>query len=91
MRTTPLVGKKAWFGPRRFGWGLSPITTEGWIVVAVLVAVGLVARRKWPNKPVARAVPSIGLLLISLAKGTSPGGKQARSIVMAARAPTGSD
>jgi hypothetical protein len=85
MRTAPLVGKKPWFGPRRFGWGLSPITTEGWIVMAVLVSLSLVARRRWPDRPLARALPGIGLLIVSLAKGTSPGGSKARSLVMSAR------
>ena len=91
MRTTPLIGTKAWFGPRRFGWGLSPITPEGWIVAAGLVAVGLVTRRRWPDKPLARMAPTIVLVLISVAKGTSPGGKQARSVVMAARGSDGPD
>src|ERR1019366_1097023 len=25
VRTAPLIGRKAWFGPRRFGWGLDPV------------------------------------------------------------------
>ncbi len=27
-----------WFGPGRFGWGLWPLTWQGWLVVAVCVA-----------------------------------------------------
>ncbi len=41
MRTTPLVGEKAWFGPRRHGWGLAPRTWEGWALVALFLAVVL--------------------------------------------------
>ena len=35
MRTKPLIGHKAWFGPRRWGWGLSPATAEGWAVLVI--------------------------------------------------------
>jgi hypothetical protein len=88
MRTVPLVGEKAWFGPRRFGWGLSPITIEGWIVTGVMLGLGFAAARKWPGNQVARAVPSVGLAAIALAKGTAPGGRQARSAFLASRSPS---
>jgi len=45
VRTKPLVGRKAWFGPRRFGWGLTPVTAEGWAVVVIAVA----AIMCWPR------------------------------------------
>ena len=28
---------KRWFGPRKFGYGVTPISWEGWTCVAVLV------------------------------------------------------
>ncbi len=31
--------KKPWFGPKRIGWGFRPATWQGWLVVAVYVAV----------------------------------------------------
>ncbi len=38
-------GRRAWFGPKRVGFGLRPQTWQGWAVVAVLavavVVVGL--------------------------------------------------
>jgi len=27
-----------WFGPRRYGWGLTPISWQGWVVTAAYVA-----------------------------------------------------
>jgi hypothetical protein len=74
MRTKPLLGRKAWFGPRRFGWGLGPVSPEGWAVTAVAVAtaVGLavaVRRDRW-----AALLVIIVLLIIVFVKGTSPGG-----------------
>ena len=37
-----MIAKKEWFKPRIFGWGLRPVTWEGWIyvVVAVLLFLG---------------------------------------------------
>ena len=29
---------KPWFGPKRLGWGLRPVTWQGWLVTAVFVA-----------------------------------------------------
>ena len=74
MRTKPLLGRKAWFGPRRMGWGLSPVSAEGWAVTAAAaaVAIGLTAadrRDRWT--PVLVVVL---LLVIVFVKGTSPGG-----------------
>ena len=34
------IGKKYWFVPKNYGWGLMPISWQGW--VAVLVYIGLV-------------------------------------------------
>jgi len=34
-----LTPKRPWFGPKRFGYGISPKTWQGWLIVAVFVAV----------------------------------------------------
>jgi uncharacterized membrane protein YphA (DoxX/SURF4 family) len=77
VRTKPLVGRKAWFGPRRLGWGLAPVTVEGWVVVAIgaAVAVGLATidrHTRWLALIVVAA-----MLAITFLKGTSPGGPDA--------------
>ena len=74
VRTTPLIGKKPWFGPRRLGWGLVPMTPEGWAVlvagVAGTVAVAAADRHyRWLALLVAAAMVALVFL-----KGTSPGG-----------------
>jgi hypothetical protein len=74
MRTKPLIGRKAWFGPRRWGWGLSPVTTEGWAVLVTGVGVTLalaatVRHFRWLSL-IALAV----MLVVIFLKGTSLGG-----------------
>ncbi|MGV8874144.1 MAG: hypothetical protein ACOH2Q_16540 [Rhodococcus sp. (in: high G+C Gram-positive bacteria)] len=27
----------AWFGPKRYGWGISPHTWEGWFLLVIFV------------------------------------------------------
>ena len=29
---------RPWFGPRRYGWGLTPVSWQGWVVTAAYVA-----------------------------------------------------
>jgi hypothetical protein len=31
-----------WFGPKRYGWGLTPTSWQGWLLTAVFVAVVIV-------------------------------------------------
>jgi hypothetical protein len=83
MRTKPLLGRKAWFGPRQLGWGLSPVSAEGWVVTAAAAAaaVGLAVadrRDRW-TALIARksAIVVIPLVVIVFLKGTSPGGRRA--------------
>jgi hypothetical protein len=77
MRTDPLIGRKPWFGPRRFGWGLGPISVEGWIVTIVAVAVLFARRQGQGDRLSVRLVPVV-IMLVALLKGTSPGGPRAR-------------
>jgi hypothetical protein len=76
MRTKPVLGQKAWFGPRRFGWGLGPVSVEGWAVTAIAVAAVIVLATALHRVPWVGLVPVILLLVIAFLKGTSPGGPQ---------------
>ncbi len=86
MRLTPLVGTKVWFGPRRLGWGLEPVSVEGWAATAVLLVVGWKARRSL-NQPMAWALVTAYVVLAVL-KGTAPGGPRARAALAAEQAGT---
>jgi hypothetical protein len=73
VRMTPLIGRKVWFGPRRYGWGLNPVSPEGWAVVVVSVAaiivVAAVTHVRW-----AAIFVVVAMLAVIFLKGTSPGG-----------------
>ena len=84
MRTTPLIGTKAWFGPRRLGWGLAPVSPEGWAVTAVATGLSLVVRKKDGGLR-ARLALVAALLLVVVVKGTAPGGPAARRAFEEAR------
>ena len=84
VRTTPLIGTKAWFGPRRLGWGLAPVSPEGWTVTAVATTASLVVRKKGGGLR-ARLLLAAVLLLVVILKGTAPGGPVARRAFEEAR------
>jgi hypothetical protein len=90
MRTTPVVGSKAWFGPRRLGWGLEPVSREGWIItLAFAILALLVSRTKLGSRPTKYAFGGAFLLFMIL-KGAAPGGAGARADFDAARTATAS-
>jgi hypothetical protein len=84
MRTAPLIGNKAWFGPRRFGWGLGPVSAEGWILTAITGLLGIIADRRDASLA-KRGLLLATVILIALLKGTAPGGPKARRAFEEAR------
>jgi hypothetical protein len=88
MRITPVVGRKAWFGPRRLGWGLEPVSREGWIVTLIFAILALLAGRTKLNSRSIKYAFGAGFLLFMILKGAAPGGAGARADFDAARAAT---
>jgi hypothetical protein len=88
VRTTPILGRKLWFGPRDsvLGWGWRPVSWEGWTttVLALALALGpsaLVADNDAAGMAIWVVVVVVGLLVVAALKGTTPGGKrQAREL-----------
>ena len=78
MRVKPIVGQVAWFGPRRAGWGWSPVTWQGWVVLVVtlLAVVGALVAQSGPALAVSIALIPVVIVLCAV-KGTSPGGPAA--------------
>ncbi len=85
MRTAPLIGTKAWFGPRRLGWGLGPVSPEGWLVTGLFVTLATMARRRGLRGRAPALALLIPFLLVAVLKGTSPGGPRARRALEAVR------
>ena len=34
----PRLTQRPWFGPKRFGWGWTPVTWQGWLVIVAFIA-----------------------------------------------------
>jgi hypothetical protein len=70
-------GGPEWFAPKRFGYGGGrPIAWQGWLVVAIYVAIAAAAGRWLANRPLAFAgvlVPATAVLLLIVAKTTRGG------------------
>jgi hypothetical protein len=80
MRTKPLLGKKLWFGPRTWGgWGWTPVSWEGWVVVALTGVAAIVLEILYADPdPITPAVLLVlAICLVCWLKGTSPGGPAA--------------
>lgn len=76
MRTKPFLGQKPWFGPRRMGWGLAPVSAEGWVVVAMGVAAVIGVAVAYRHERWIALLVVVLLLVTVFLKGTSPGGSR---------------
>lgn len=76
--------KKLWFKRRRYGWGWTPVSWQGWVIILIFLVILLIATLFLPAKP---AIPSggeilffcivvfidiTGLLVVSYLKGPMP-------------------
>lgn len=69
-----------WFKRRRYGWGYTPVTWQGWLSVAVLVLLALVPAFLLPADGVAGtvgylaylAVVVVGFLVLAVTHGPRP-------------------
>jgi hypothetical protein len=79
VRIKPLIGQKPWFGPRRLGWGLGPISPEGWALTGLFAVAATVAKRKGLARQPMQLLLGVFSVVVAL-KGTSPGGPRRRRI-----------
>ncbi len=86
VRSKPLLGGKPWFGPRRFGWGLQPVSPEGWALTLLALVLGTRLKRvRGDEMRWAASALGLGVVLVALLKGTSPGGHRAWAQLRAER------
>jgi hypothetical protein len=58
-------GKRYWFKRKRYGWGWTPVTWEGWGVVLLSVGLVLVAAALLPAARKELALPIFIVMLLS--------------------------
>ena len=66
--------KTPWFRQRRMGWGLSPVTWQGWAITAVFVAIaavgGAIARGL---APLVVLLAIAAFIIVAVLTGEKPG------------------
>ena len=74
----PRLTKTPWFGPKRVaGWGLTPVSWQGWVATVVYVILDLVVVRVlWTTTASVFVVALLTMAFVALAllTGTAPGG-----------------
>ena len=75
--TMPRLVEKPWFGPRRVpGWGWTPVTWQGWAVIAVFI-VAISRALPAPGSVAAKVIAEWSLIVAAggrlRADGTRPG------------------
>lgn len=62
--------KNYWFKRRRYGWGWTPVTREGWIAVliplVIIVSAALYVLPQKPTVPTSLQVITFGLVFLSV-------------------------
>ncbi len=58
--------RKAWFKPKKFGWGWAPISWEGWLVTIVFVFLLIMAAYQVGAGPGSVGEKIAGILIIDI-------------------------
>ncbi len=70
------VTSTAWFGPKRWGWGWSPASWQGWAVTLLFALLGQAVKTFSPRRRVAATVALvIGFLVVVILTGDPPGSR----------------
>ena len=71
------VTKTAWFGPKRYGWGWSPRSWQGWVVTIAFGVMGQILPNVLPRRA---ALATLGLVAAFVAvvvlTGDPPGSRR---------------
>jgi hypothetical protein len=65
-----------WFAPKRYGYGATPITWQGWALTLGFVAIAMVLARKFAHRPVeliAALAPLLVAFIVICARTTRGG------------------
>ena len=68
------ITKKAWFGPKKVGWGLSPKSWEGWLATLIFIVMVTLDVSLLKDFRVSGVVILVILFIIlSILTGSKPG------------------
>ncbi|MCE5270966.1 hypothetical protein LLH00_06740 [bacterium] len=65
-----MLGKKDWFRRKDMGWGIEPVTWQGWVYMLVFIAFLLLITNgpeAWFFKPRARSIAAASWVVLFLA------------------------
>lgn len=65
-----------WFARKRYGWGATPVSWQGWAITIGFIAIGIGAARFFADRPIVVAAivaPAMIVLLVITAKTTRGG------------------
>ncbi len=68
--------KKPWFGKKYFGWGLRPVSREGWLVTFVFILIIIINAFYFRNSPIniiIFIVAIVAYILTAILTGDKPG------------------
>ena len=72
------ITKEPWFGEKYIGWGLKPVTWQGWVVTLILLLIILLDARYFLNTTlfvIILIAAVIGYLVVAFLTGGKPGSK----------------
>jgi len=72
--------ERPWFGPKRFGWGWTPVAWQGWLVVVAFLAAVVLSGLYLAGAARAAVVVAliVVLTLVAWLTGDSPGSRWRR-------------
>ena len=65
-----------WFAPKRYGWGATPATWQGWALTLGFVGILILLARKFAHRPIllfAAMTPVVVAFLVICARTTKGG------------------
>jgi hypothetical protein len=71
------ITQTAWFGPKRWGWGWSPASWQGWAVTLLFGALGQFAKSLPPRRRVLATLALVaGFFGVVALTGDPPGSRR---------------
>jgi hypothetical protein len=70
------MARPRWFGPKHIGWGLQPVTPQGWVLSGIFVLVVIIAAVR--GSGIGVIVATVVFLALVALTAEKPGGQRSR-------------